>query len=96
MMFSRPIHVSLRVMMFCLVLAGAAIPSRVFAAPPSASSSDVPPELQDAIRSLSSSDSAVRQKAYDLIGDKGDARLIAPLIAYRDGSSRTSMVQLII
>ena len=71
--------------MFCYVLAGAATPLRVFAAPPSASSSDVPSELQDAIRSLKSSDGAVRQKAYDLIADKGDARLIAPLLAYRDG-----------
>jgi urea transport system permease protein len=85
MMFSRPIRVSLRVMMFCCLLAGAATPSTVFAAPPGTSSSDVPPDLQDAVRSLKSSDSAVRQKAYDLISDKGDARLIAPLIAYRDG-----------
>jgi urea transport system permease protein len=46
---------------------------------------DVSPELKEAIRSLKSSDEAVRQKAYDLIADKGDARLIPPLEAYRDG-----------
>jgi urea transport system permease protein len=85
MMFARPIDLSLRLILFCIVLAGAAIPSRAFAAPAGAPSSDVPPDLQEAIRSLKSTDSAVRQKAYDLISDKGDARLIAPLIAYRDG-----------
>ena len=46
---------------------------------------DVSPELQAAIRALKSPDTAVRQKAYDLIGDKGDARLIPALIAFRDG-----------
>lgn len=68
-----------------LVLAAAALLHLSGTTATGAESAQVAVELQDAIRSLKSSDAAVRQKAYDLIGDKGDARLIAPLIAFRDG-----------
>lgn len=68
-----------------VVLAGAAWLSCAYSAALGADVGDVAPELQSAIRSLKSPDTAVRQKAYDLIGDKGDARLIPALIAFRDG-----------
>jgi urea transport system permease protein len=68
-----------------IVLAGAMLlclaHSRAFAA----DAGGVAPDLQAAVRSLSSSDQTVRQKSYDLIGDKGDARLIPALLAFRDG-----------
>lgn len=41
--------------------------------------------LIDAIKSLRGADAAGRQKVYDLLGQKGDARLIPVLKAYRDG-----------
>jgi urea transport system permease protein len=80
-----PKFVPLRLAVIFCLLAGGMNSSSLRAAPAIADSSAVPQELQDAIRSLKSSDDAVRQKAYDLIGDKGDARLIPPLLAYRDG-----------
>lgn len=73
-----------RSILLLIVLAGAAwlFFARLAAGSESA---DVSPQLQAAIRSLKSPDAEVRQKAYDLIGDKGDARLIPALIAFRDG-----------
>jgi len=46
----------------------------------------VPQELVDALKSLKTADTAGRQKVYDLLARKGDARLIPALKAYRDGS----------
>ena len=68
-----------------ILLTVAALVMCACAATVSADAAPVSQELQDAIKSLKSSDSDVRQKAYDLIADKGDARLIPSLLAYRDG-----------
>src|SRR5260370_18346861 len=45
----------------------------------------VPRELIEAIKSLKGATAAARQKVYDLLETKGDARLIPALKAYRDG-----------
>jgi urea transport system permease protein len=71
-----------------LVLAGVVLLHPPRAGAVAADTAPVTPELQAAVRSLNSPDAAIRQKAYDLIGDKGDARLIAPLLAFRDGRLR--------
>src|SRR5258708_10806224 len=49
----------------------------------------VPQELIEAIKSLKGANAAARQKVYDLLAKKGDARLIPPLKAYRDGFLQT-------
>jgi urea transport system permease protein len=46
----------------------------------------VSPEVVDAFKSLKTADSDTRQKFYDLITAKGDARLIPALTAYRNGT----------
>ena len=43
-------------------------------------------EIVDAFKGLKSADSDIRQKFYDLITAKGDARLIPALTAYRNGT----------
>jgi urea transport system permease protein len=69
-----------------IVLLVAALAPIAFAATSGATDpSGVPQQLQDAVRSLKSPDDAVRQKAYDLIADQGDARLKPALQAYHDG-----------
>jgi urea transport system permease protein len=42
-------------------------------------------EIIDALKSLKTADESSRQKVYNLINDKGDARLIPALKAYKDG-----------
>jgi urea transport system permease protein len=51
-----------------------------------ATSTDVPPEIVDAVKGLKTADAPARQKVYDLIATRGDARLIPALKAYRDGA----------
>jgi urea transport system permease protein len=46
---------------------------------------DVPQEVQDAFKQLKTADDAGRQKVYDLLAAKGDARVIPALKAYRTG-----------
>jgi len=46
----------------------------------------VSPEVIDALKSLKTADVTARQKVYDLLAQKGDARLIPALTAFRDGS----------
>jgi urea ABC transporter permease protein UrtB len=59
----------------------------VFAAGP-VSAQELAPvskEIIDALKSLKTADEASRQKVYNLVNDKGDARLIPALKAYKDG-----------
>jgi urea transport system permease protein len=63
----------------------------IFACPSHAESTapaakPIPPEITQAFKDLKTADSDGRQKIYDLIAAKGDARLIPALKAYRDGS----------
>ena len=92
----RQTPVSVGLLLVSIVVSGAASPRRADAAPAAVETASVPKELRDAVLSLKSSDSDVRQKAYDLIADKGDARLIPPLLAYRDGRLQDQNGRLII
>jgi urea transport system permease protein len=56
------------------------------AAPPAANAPASSQEIIDALKSLKGADSAGRQKVFDLLAEKGDARLIPALKAYKDGS----------
>ena len=46
----------------------------------------VPTEIIDGLKSLNTADAGQRQKFYDLLTQKGDARLIPALTAYRMGT----------
>ncbi|HET6247507.1 MAG TPA: urea ABC transporter permease subunit UrtB [Tepidisphaeraceae bacterium] len=56
------------------------------AAATTAAQQPVPAELVAAIKSLKTADADARQKVYDLIAVKGDARLIPALKAYKNGT----------
>jgi urea transport system permease protein len=56
------------------------------AAPPAANAPAASQEIIDAFKSLKGADTAGRQKVFDLLAEKGDARLIPALKAYKDGS----------
>ncbi len=62
----------------------------VFAAGAGASAgaedSAIPPEIIDALKSLKTANASQRQAVYDLLGQKGDARLIPAIKAYKDGA----------
>ncbi len=47
---------------------------------------DIPSELKEAIKSLATADDDARLKIYDLLGAKGDARLIPAVTAWMDGT----------
>lgn len=81
---------------FYLALTGALQFCPQLARSAAADSAPVPADLVAAVRSLKSADAAVRQKAYDLIADRGDARLIPSLLAFRDGRLRDLDGRLII
>ncbi|HWE95099.1 MAG TPA: urea ABC transporter permease subunit UrtB [Tepidisphaeraceae bacterium] len=53
---------------------------------PAANAPAASQEIVDAIKSLKTADSAGRKKVFDLLAEKGDARLIPALKAYKDGS----------
>jgi urea transport system permease protein len=76
---------------FAAVLwAGLLLPALSLAADDANKQGPVPAELQEAIKSLekykgnTDDDIAGRQKVYDLISQKGDARLVPALRAYKD------------
>ncbi|MDB5357940.1 MAG: urea transporter permease [Phycisphaerales bacterium] len=56
------------------------------ASAPAANSTAAPQEIVDALKGLKDADAAGREKIYALLADKGDARLIPALKAYKDGS----------
>lgn len=53
---------------------------------PAARADPIPKDVMDALHQLPTADEAGRQKIYTTLTDKGDARLIPLLKAYRDGS----------
>ena len=61
-----------------------------------ADSSAVPPEIVQGLKSMGSADASARQAIYDLVAQRGDARLIPALKAYRDGLLQLRDTRLII
>ena len=72
-----------RALVFCALLAG---PAAAWAQATKPAADAVPPEVVEAMKSLKSPAEPARQKAYAVLEEKGDARLIPALRAFSDGT----------